>query len=89
MTPEIAIDLFKNLVGFAVMMIAPLIGTMLVVGLLTSLAQSVTSIQEQTLTFIPKLLALAVILMVSSPWLLRNLTQFAVQMFTRIGSMGA
>lgn len=88
MTPEIALDLFKNLVGFAVITLAPFIGIMLLVGLLTSIMQSVTSIQEQTLTFIPKLLALAVMLLVLSPWLLRSLTQFAVQSFTRIGGMG-
>lgn len=88
MSPEIALDLFKNLVGFAVMIIAPFIGVMLLVGLMTSIMQSVTSIQEQTLTFIPKLLALAVMLLVLSPWLLRSLTQFAVQSFTRIGGMG-
>lgn len=88
MTPEIAIDLFKQLVGFSVLMIAPLVGSMLLVGLLTSLVQSVTSIQEQTLTFVPKILALALVLLTLSPWLLRNLTEFAAQSFARIASLG-
>lgn len=88
MSPEIAIDLFKQLVGFSVLLLVPLVGAMLVVGLLTSLVQSVTSIQEQTLTFVPKILALALILFVLSPWLLRNLTEYAEQSFTRIASLG-
>mgnify|MGYP003350359323 CR=1 FL=1 len=59
MNPELAIDFFKTTVVFCLYMVAPFLGVMLVVGLLASLIQSVTSMQEQTLTFAPKLLALA------------------------------
>ncbi len=88
MNPELAIDLFKSTVMFSLYVVAPFLGTMLVVGLIASLAQSVTSLQEQTLTFIPKLVAMATLLIVLTPWLLRTLTEFAVSSLTRLGTMG-
>jgi flagellar biosynthesis protein FliQ len=88
MTTEAALDLFKTVVMFAVYIISPFLLLMLCVGLVTSLIQSVTSIQEQTLTFAPKLLALAGLLILLSPWLLRTVTDFAVMCFTRMGAAG-
>ena len=60
----------------------------LVVGLLASLVQSVTSMQEQTLTFVPKLLALAALSLALTPWLLRSLSEFAISLITRMGTLG-
>ncbi len=88
MNPELAIDLFKSTVMFALYVVAPFLGTMLVVGLIASLMQSVTSLQEQTLTFIPKLVAMATLLIVLTPWLLRTLTEFTVSSLSRLGTMG-
>jgi flagellar biosynthetic protein FliQ len=88
MTAEAALDLFKSVVMFAVYIISPFLLLMLLVGLVTSLFQSVTSIQEQTLTFAPKLLALAGLLIVLSPWLLRTISEFAVSCFTRMAAAG-
>jgi flagellar biosynthetic protein FliQ len=88
MSAEAALDLFKTVVLFAVYIISPFLLLMLAVGLLTSLIQSVTSIQEQTLTFAPKLLALGGALVVLSPWLLRSVSEFAVTCFTRMGAAG-
>ena len=84
MNPEVAIDLFKNTIIFALYMLAPFLVVMLVVGLLASLLQSVTSIQEQTLTFTPKLVALAILAILLTPWLLRSLTEFTIATFTRM-----
>ncbi len=88
MNAEAALDLFKTVVMFAVYIISPFLLTMLAVGLITSLVQSVTSIQEQTLTFAPKLLALAGLLIVLSPWLLRSASEFAIMCFTRMAAAG-
>lgn len=88
MNAEAAIDVFKSLVMFALYIMTPFLGAILVVGLITSLVQSITSIQEQTLTFVPKLIAFAVLVLVLSPWLLRTMTEFTVQVLTRMGSMG-
>jgi len=59
----------------------------LVVGLLTSLLQSVTSMQEPTLTFAPKLLALAGAVVLLTPWLLRAMSEFTITFITRMGTM--
>jgi flagellar biosynthetic protein FliQ len=88
MNPDLAIDLFKTTVMFALYIVAPFLVVTLVVGLLTSLLQSVTSIQEQTLTFVPKLLALAGLCLLLTPWLLRALTEFTITIITRMGTLG-
>ncbi len=87
MNPEVAIDLFKATLVFALYIVAPFLLTVLVVGLISSLLQSVTSIQEQTLTFAPKLVALAGLLLLLTPWLLRSLTEFTITMFTRMATL--
>ena len=87
MTPDLAIDLFKSTVMFSLYVVAPFLGVMLVVGLIASLIQSVTSMQEQTLTFIPKLLAMAALLLLLIPWLLRTLSEYTITMIGRIGTM--
>jgi flagellar biosynthetic protein FliQ len=88
MNPDVAIDLFKSTVVFSLYMVAPFLVGMLVVGLIASLIQSVTSMQEQTLTFIPKLLAMAGLLLLLTPWLLRSLSEYAITTIARMGAMG-
>jgi len=86
--PDLAIDLFKTTVTFALYIVAPFLAVTLVVGLLASLLQTVTSVQEQTLTFIPKLLALSALLLLLTPWLLRALSEFSITTITRMGTLG-
>ncbi|MFA6286557.1 MAG: flagellar biosynthetic protein FliQ [Opitutaceae bacterium] len=88
MNAEAAIDIFKNLVMFSLYIMSPFLGVILVVGLVMSLAQSVTSIQEQTLTFVPKLIAVSATLLLLAPWTLRLLGEFAVQSISRMSTMG-
>ena len=88
MNPDVAIDLFKSTVMFSLYIVAPFLGVTLVVGLLASILQSVTSMQEQTLTFVPKLIALAGLALVLTPWLLRTLSEFTITILTRMGSLG-
>jgi len=73
---------------FALYVVVPFLGAALVVGLAASLIQSVTSMQEQTLTFVPKLLALAGLVLVLTPWLLRSLSEFTITIITRMGGLG-
>jgi len=87
MNPELAVDIFKTTILFALYVVAPFLGVMLVVGLLTSLLQSVTSLQEPTLTFAPKLLALAGALLLLTPWLLRTLSEFTISFISRMGTL--
>lgn len=88
MNPDVAIDLFKSTVMFSLYIVAPFLVVMLVVGLIASLIQSVTSMQEQTLTFIPKLLAMAGLLLLLTPWLLRSLSEYTITIMTRMGTLG-
>ncbi len=74
---DIVTFLGKETITITLIMIAPLIGTALVVGLAIGIFQAVTSIQEQTLTFLPKLLAVFVVFAFSLPWLLNKLSSFA------------
>jgi flagellar biosynthetic protein FliQ len=88
MNAEAAVDVFKSLVVFSLYIMSPFLGVVLAVGLVMSLLQSVTSIQEQTLTFVPKLIALAAVLLLLAPWTLRLLSEFTVQSIARMGAMG-
>ncbi len=87
MNPDVAIDIFKSTIVFSLYLVAPFLGATLVIGLIASLVQSVTSMQEQTLTFVPKLLGLAALLLVLAPWVLRTLSEFAITMVTRMSGI--
>jgi len=88
MNAEAAIDIFKTLVIFALYLMSPFLGVILVVGLVMSLLQSITSIQEQTLTFVPKVIAFSGVLLLLAPWVLRLLGEFTIQTISRMGTMG-
>jgi flagellar biosynthetic protein FliQ len=88
MNTELAVDIFKTTILFALYVVAPFLGVTLVVGLLTSLLQTVTSLQEPTLTFAPKLLALAGAVLLLTPWLLRAMSEFTISFITRMGTLG-
>ncbi len=87
MTPEAAIDLLKEVITFAVYLCAPFLLILLTVGLIISVLQSVTSIQEQTLSFVPKLLVFAGAAIAMAPWAIRSVTEFATEMITRMGGV--
>jgi len=87
MNPQFAAELLKGLMVQAVALATPILLTAMVVGLAVSLFQSVTSIQEQTLTFVPKALAIVGLLIVLMPWMLRTLVEFATAMIEKMPQM--
>lgn len=87
MNIEQAVEILRQLVTTSLLVISPILLVSLVVGLAVSLVQSVTSIQEQTLSFVPKLLAIALVLVVAAPWILRQLMQFTIMFILRIPQM--
>ena len=87
MNPEVAIDIFKTTVIFALYTVSPFLIAMLVVGLLTSLFQAVTGLQEQTLTFAPKLIAFAALSLLLAPWLLRSVSEFTISIISRMATL--
>jgi flagellar biosynthetic protein FliQ len=76
MSSVLAVDLIRHALTVALLVSGPLLITSLAVGIFVSLIQAVTQIQEQTLTFIPKLLAMAAIFVVLLPWTLAQLVQY-------------
>ena len=87
MNIEQAIDVLRGLITMVLMIISPILIVAVVVGLVVSIIQSATSIQEQTLSFVPKLIAVALVLVLVSPWMLRNLMQFTTSHLTRMAEV--
>ena len=87
MTPEFAVELVKVMMLQAVALSAPILLTAMVVGLGISLFQAVTSINEATLSFVPKALGIVAILIVLLPWMLRTTMQFTTMVIEKIPTM--
>jgi flagellar biosynthetic protein FliQ len=87
MNPEFAAELLKNAMFQAVTLAAPVLLTAMAIGLAISLFQSVTSIQEQTLTFVPKALCIVGMLVVIMPWMLRSLMEFTTAVIQKMPQM--
>jgi flagellar biosynthetic protein FliQ len=87
MNPQFATELLKALMLQAVAIATPILMTAMIIGLAVSLFQSVTSIQEQTLTFVPKALGIIGLLIVLMPWMLRTLMEFATAMIEKMPQM--
>ncbi len=87
MTPEFAIEIIKAMILQAAALAAPVLITAMVIGLAVSLFQAVSSIQEQTLSFVPKLVGIAMLIIISLPWLLRTTIEFTTAMFQKIPQM--
>ncbi len=81
MTQEVIIDIFTQTLVLIIKLSAPMLLVSLVVGLIISILQTITSIQEQTLTFVPKLLAIFLTLMLAGNWILTSLREFIVELF--------
>jgi len=84
MTPEMVLDIGKDALWVTALLAAPLLLSALGVGLLVGMIQAATQIQEMTLTFIPKLIVLAIALVLSGSWMLGLLTDFTIELFRRI-----
>jgi flagellar biosynthetic protein FliQ len=76
MTPEFVIDLGQRTIETALFLSAPILIATLVIGLIVSLFQAVTQINEATLTFLPKILAVALSLIFFFPWMLSLMVDF-------------
>jgi flagellar biosynthetic protein FliQ len=70
----------------ALMLAAPILVVSLALGVLVGILQAVTSVQEQTLSFVPKLFAAGLVLVLLGPWMLRVMNNYAVSIFGNLGS---
>lgn len=87
MSGALAVDLVRRAMVLTLLVGGPLLVTALVVGVLVSLLQAVTQVQEQTLTFIPKLVALGIVLLLTLPWMLRQLLEFLVEVLRSLPTL--
>ena len=82
MEPQTALDLGRRVLMMALMISCPILFVALVVGVTISIFQAVTQIQEMTLTFVPKIIAVGVAGIVLMPWIMTELIAFATEMFS-------
>ena len=82
MNENIVIDIARQAIFMVLKLAAPMLLTSLIVGLVVSILQTVTSIQEQTLTFVPKLIAVFLVIMLVGNWILTSLKDFTVELFS-------
>lgn len=75
MTPEVALDLFREALWLTAMIVGVLVVPSLLVGLVVAMFQAATQINEQTLSFLPRLMVILLTLIVLGPWLLRQLME--------------
>ena len=87
MTMELAVDIMRNLLQTGLIIAIPILGTATIVGLLVSFIQSITSLQEQSLTFVPKLVCVSLAIVLSANFILKTLTEFCISMINMIPTM--
>ena len=75
-------DISREAIYTVILTAAPLLLTSLVVGLIISIFQTVTSIQEQTLTFVPKILAVFAMMLLVGAWMLNNMSEFMIRLWS-------
>ena len=84
MTPETVIDILREALWMIVLLAAVIIGPGLVIGLVVSTFQAATQINEQTLSFLPRLMTTLVVIIMTGPWLLRKILDFSEQLILSI-----
>jgi flagellar biosynthetic protein FliQ len=76
-----AIDLVRESLTLMLMLSAPILGAALVIGLAISVMQAVTQIQEQTLSFVPKIIGMGIVAILVTPWVANSILEFSRRMF--------
>jgi len=84
MTPEVAVDIFRDALWLTTLMVAILVIPSLVVGLIVAIFQAATQINEQTLSFLPRMLVMLVTLIVAGPWLVQKFMEYILSLYGSI-----
>ncbi|MBV4426931.1 flagellar biosynthesis protein FliQ [Clostridium tyrobutyricum] len=87
MSENMVIGIIKDAVQTGLIVAAPILAVSIIVGLIISIFQATTQIQEQTLTFVPKLIAIAVVGLITGSWMLHQLVNFTQRIFTYIAQI--
>lgn len=84
MTQETVIYLAREALSVVLLVSAPMLGLGMLVGVIVSILQATTQIQEQTLTFVPKIIAVMIAIIIFGPWMLTVVTQFTQNLFSEL-----
>lgn len=87
MTENMVMGVIKEAITTGLMVAAPILGVSIVVGLIISIFQATTQIQEQTLTFVPKLIAVALVGLIAGSWMLHSILNFTERIFELISNI--
>jgi flagellar biosynthesis protein FliQ len=87
MTPEVAMDLFADALYLTVLMVLVIVGPSLLVGLLVSMFQAATQINEQTLSFLPRLVMTIATIMMAGPWIITKFMDLFIRLYTNIPNL--
>lgn len=87
MSADVVMDISREVIWTVVKVSAPLLIISLIVGLLISVFQTITSIQEQTLTFVPKFIAIMIVLLVAGGWMMNSVSELFVDIMKQIPTL--
>lgn len=87
MSPELVMNLLQHALFILIIVAAPMLAVALVIGLMVSVIQAATQINEMTLTFVPKLLVMFLVIVFAGPWMLQTLMEFTVRLLQGIPNM--
>lgn len=84
MNADIVLELFKHTLTNALILAGPILILTLIVGVMISIVQTVTSVQEMTLSFVPKVVVITITLVIAGHWMLQRITFFTMEMLQRL-----
>ncbi len=87
MSHAVIVDLLRNALLLVLMMAGPMLIAAAVVGLIISVLQTVTQVQEQTISFVPKLLAVGAVFLLALPWMLQAMTKYTAELLRSLPSL--
>ena len=88
MSPELVVEIARDALWTMLISAAPMLLAGMLVGLIISIVQAATQVNEMTMTFVPKIVAVLVTGVVFLPWIVANLTRFTTELFARISAVG-
>jgi flagellar biosynthetic protein FliQ len=87
MTPDMAINICRKAVQTVLLCAAPMLLAGMIIGLMVSIFQAATQINEQTLTFVPKIVAVFITLLIFAPWLIKVIIAFTLGVFDTLATL--
>ncbi|OIO34999.1 MAG: flagellar biosynthetic protein FliQ [Candidatus Hydrogenedentes bacterium CG07_land_8_20_14_0_80_42_17] len=84
MTQHLAVDITRNALLMTIIIASPMLAVGMIIGLIISIFQTTTSIQEQTLTFVPKLFAILISVAAFGPWMIRMMTEYVTLLLSSL-----